>query len=298
MGGGMGREREVSSVRAECVAPGSIEDGPWDAKRRRRRPERAPVVAPIFQIRPPLGRRSAKCDERSRAGQRRGAMVNASENRREAPRDPWRGPIEPCRAAIRPRVIRATRRGVETDTVGTAGIGPRPPRAFLLRTRTWWTGRDVDAGAALREATRLNARKGMGIQVGTVSCSSRGPDDASRAYRVMAAEAWSSQSLRSLGGKMLFQRHHVDRSSLSHHCHTVLMVAKLQSQKFTDLRVLFRARVCRNWLSNCVFGRSQICPPRRCEKNSRSELPLSPGVQPLRFLHVAPRYMPANDYCC
>jgi hypothetical protein len=21
-------------------------------------------------------------------------------------------------------------------------------------------------------------------------------------------------------------------------------------------------------------------------------------VQPLRFLHVAPRYMPANDYCC
>ena len=192
MGGGMRREREVSSVRAECIAPGSIEDGPWDAKRRRRRPERAPVVAPIFQIRPPLGRRSAKCDERSRAGQRRGAMVNASENRREAPRDPWRGPIEPCRAAIRPRVIRATRRGVETDTVGTAGIGTRPPRAFLLRTRTWWTGRDVDAGAALREATRLNASKGMGIQVGTVSCSSRGPDDASRAYRVMAAEAWSS----------------------------------------------------------------------------------------------------------
>ena len=38
----------------------------------------------------------------------------------------------------------------------------------------------------------MNARKGMGIQVGTVSCSSRGPDDASRAYRVMAAEAWSS----------------------------------------------------------------------------------------------------------
>lgn len=61
-------------------------------------------------------------------------MVNASGNRREAPRDPWRGPIEPCRAAIRPRVIRATRRGVETDTVGTAGIGPRPPRAFLLNT--------------------------------------------------------------------------------------------------------------------------------------------------------------------
>ena len=133
----------------------------------------------------------------------------------------------------------------------------------------------MDAGAALREATRLNARKGMGIQVGTVSCSSRGPDDASRAYRVMASEAWSS-IFSSLGGKMLFQRHHVDRSSLSHHCHTVLMVAKLQSQNFTDLHVLFRARVCRNWLSNCVFGRSQICPPRRCEKNSRSELPLSP----------------------
>jgi len=74
---------------------------------------------------------------------------------------------------------------------------------------------------------------------------------------------------------MLFQRHHVDRSSLFHHCHTVLMVAKLQSQNFTDLHVLFRSRVGRNWLSNCVFGRSQICPPRRCEKNSRSELPLS-----------------------
>ena len=128
-------------------------------------------------------------------------MVNASENRREAPRDPWRGPIEPCRAAIRPRVIRATRRGVETDTVGTAGIGTRPPRAFLLRTRTWWTGRDVDAGAALREATRLNASKGMGIQVGTVSCSSRGPDDASRAYRVMAAEAWSSNLYVRWAGK-------------------------------------------------------------------------------------------------
>ena len=41
---------------------------------------------------------------------------------------------------------------------------------------------------------------------------------------------------------MLFQRHHVDRSSLSHHCHTVLMVAKLQSQNFTDLHVYFFGR--------------------------------------------------------
>ena len=120
----------------------------------------------------------------------------------------------------------------------------------------------------------MNARKGMGIQVGTVSCSSRGPDDASRAYRVMAAEAWSS-IFTFVGRENAFPEAPRGQILALSHCHTVLMVAKLQSQKFTDLHVLFRARVCRNWLSNCVFGRSQICPPRRCEKNSRSELPLS-----------------------
>ena len=129
----------------------------------------------------------------------------------------------------------------------------------------------------------------MGIQVGTVSCSSRGPDDASRAYRVMAAEAWSS-IFTFVGRENAFPEAPRGQILALSHCHTVLMVAKLQSQNFTDLHVLFRSRVGRNWLSNCVFGRSQICPPRRCEKNSRSELPLSPGVQPLRFLHVAPLY--------
>ena len=76
-------------------------NGRGDPDRGRGRARSAAVVAPISNPSHAGSPDRAKCDERSRAGQRRGAIENAHENTLGTPRDPCAGPIDPSSGAIR-----------------------------------------------------------------------------------------------------------------------------------------------------------------------------------------------------
>ena len=164
-GGGNRVERTVRSVRARRTGPMPVRsavNGRGDPDRGRGRARSAAVVAPISNPSHAGRPDRAKCDERSRAGQRRGAMENAHENTRGTLRDRCAGPIDPSSGAIRLDESSAARRDREAER-GWAELGN-----FSVGTPTWeapLTGREVDAGAARREAARLMHTQGRGIQV-------------------------------------------------------------------------------------------------------------------------------------
>ena len=128
-GGGNRVERTVRSVRARRTGPGSFRsavDGRGDPDRGRGRARSAAVVAPISNPSHAGRPDRAKCDERSRAGQRRGAMENAHENTRGTLRDRCAGPID--RPAARYASMRAARRGATAKQ----SAGGRNWETFLL----------------------------------------------------------------------------------------------------------------------------------------------------------------------
>ena len=131
-GGGNRVGRTVRSVRARRTGPmpfRSAVNGRGDPDRGRGRARSAAVVAPISNPSHAGRPDRAKCDERSRAGQRRGAMENAHENTLGTPRDPCAGPIDPFSGAIRLDESSAARRDREAER-GWAELGNRG--AFLL----------------------------------------------------------------------------------------------------------------------------------------------------------------------
>jgi len=160
-GGGNRVGRTVRSVRARRTRPGSFQsavNGRGDPDRGRWRARSAAVVAPISNPSHAGRPDRAKCDERSRAGQRRGAMKNARENTRGTPDDPCAGPIDPSSGAIRLDESSAAWRDREQSAGernwGTAGLfcwnthlGGAIDRAGSGCRRGAQGGREVDAHA-------------------------------------------------------------------------------------------------------------------------------------------------------
>ena len=163
-GGGNRVGRTVRSVRARRTGPmpfRSAVNGRGDPDRGRGRARSAAVVAPISNPSHAGRPDRAKCDERSRAGQRRGAMENAHENTLGTPRDPCAGPIDPFSGAIRLDESSAARRDREAER-GWAELGNRG--AFLLNTHL---GGAIDrAGSGCRRGAQggreIDAHAGKG----------------------------------------------------------------------------------------------------------------------------------------